>query len=37
MSNALILGGVRTPFGRYGGFLSSIRPDDLLGHDGGGV
>jgi acetyl-CoA acetyltransferase family protein len=31
MTEALILGGVRTPFGRYGGSLSHIRTDDLLG------
>ena len=28
---ALILGGARTPIGRYGGSLSRIRTDDLLG------
>ncbi len=27
---AYIYDGVRTPFGRYGGALSSLRPDDLL-------
>jgi len=31
MSEAFVLGGVRTPFGRYGGALSHIRTDDLLG------
>jgi 3-oxo-5,6-didehydrosuberyl-CoA/3-oxoadipyl-CoA thiolase len=31
MTEAFILGGVRTPFGRYGGSLSHIRLDDLLG------
>ena len=31
MSEAFILGGVRTPFGRYGGALSHLRTDDLLG------
>src|SRR5580692_1813704 len=31
MSDAFILGGVRTPFGRYGGALSHVRTDDLLG------
>ncbi|ORA76987.1 beta-ketoadipyl CoA thiolase [Mycolicibacter kumamotonensis] len=31
MSEAYVLGGVRTPFARYGGALSAIRPDDLLG------
>jgi acetyl-CoA acetyltransferase family protein len=29
---ALILGGARTPIGRYGGALSHVRTDDLLGH-----
>jgi acetyl-CoA acetyltransferase len=28
---AMILGGARTPIGRYGGSLSHIRTDDLLG------
>jgi acetyl-CoA acetyltransferase family protein len=31
MTDALILGGVRTPVGRYAGALSHIRLDDLLG------
>ena len=31
MTDAFILGGVRTPVGRYGGALSHIRVDDLLG------
>jgi acetyl-CoA acetyltransferase family protein len=31
MSDAFILGGVRSPFGRYGGSLSHVRTDDLLG------
>src|SRR6202042_84595 len=31
MSEAFVLGGVRTPFGRYGGALSHVRTDDLLG------
>jgi acetyl-CoA acetyltransferase family protein len=31
MSDAFILGGVRTPVGRYGGSLSHLRVDDLLG------
>src|SRR5215470_8721392 len=31
MSDAFVLGGVRTPVGRYGGSLSHIRVDDLLG------
>ena len=29
MSRAVILSGVRTPVGRYGGALSGVRPDDL--------
>jgi acetyl-CoA acetyltransferase family protein len=31
MTDAFILGGVRTPVGRYGGSLSHVRVDDLLG------
>src|SRR5437870_5100184 len=31
MTDAFVLGGVRTPVGRYGGALSHIRLDDLLG------
>src|SRR5207253_10924895 len=31
MTAAFVLGGVRTPVGRYGGSLSHIRTDDLLG------
>jgi acetyl-CoA acetyltransferase family protein len=31
MTEAFILGGVRTPVGRYGGSLSHLRVDDLLG------
>src|ERR1700737_3130169 len=31
MTDAFILGGVRTPVGRYGGALSHLRVDDLLG------
>nr|WP_276328511.1 hypothetical protein [Endozoicomonas acroporae] len=31
MSDAYIYDGGRIPFGRHGGALSSIRPDDLLG------
>ncbi|OBF28193.1 beta-ketoadipyl CoA thiolase [Mycobacterium sp. ACS1612] len=31
MTDAFILGGIRTPFGRYGGSLSHLRADDLLG------
>ena len=30
--DAVILGYVRTPFGRYGGVLAAIRPDDLAAH-----
>jgi len=30
MLNTLIYAGIRTPFGRMGGGLASIRPDDLL-------
>ena len=30
--DALVLGYVRTAFGRYGGALSAIRPDDLAAH-----
>ncbi len=32
MSEAYICEGVRTPIGRYGGALSSVRPDDMLAH-----
>ena len=31
MTEAFVLGGVRTPVGRYGGSLSHLRVDDLLG------
>src|ERR1700732_3526155 len=31
MTDALVLGGVRTPVGRYGGSLSHLRVADLLG------
>jgi acetyl-CoA acetyltransferase len=31
MTDAFVLGGVRTPFARYGGSLSHLRTDDLLG------
>src|SRR5437763_13213123 len=31
MADAFVVGGVRTPVGRYGGGLSHIRVDDLLG------
>src|SRR5690242_14654094 len=30
--DAVILGYVRTPIGRYGGALAAIRPDDLASH-----
>lgn len=32
MNEAYIIGGVRTPIGRYGGALSSVRPDDMAAH-----
>ncbi len=32
MSEAYIIGGVRTPIGRYGGALSAVRPDDMAAH-----
>ena len=32
MSDAYILDAVRTPFGRYGGALAGVRPDDLGAH-----
>ncbi|HVM88937.1 MAG TPA: acetyl-CoA C-acyltransferase [Puia sp.] len=32
MKACYIIDAVRTPVGKYGGALSSIRPDDLLGH-----
>lgn len=30
MAEAFLVDGIRTPIGRYGGALSSVRPDDLL-------
>ena len=30
MREAVLCEGLRTPIGRYGGALSSVRPDDLL-------
>jgi acetyl-CoA acetyltransferase family protein len=30
--DAVVLGYVRTPFGRYGGALAALRPDDLASH-----
>lgn len=32
MKTAYIIDSIRTPIGKYGGSLSSIRPDDLLAH-----
>ncbi|MFV2198347.1 thiolase family protein [Nocardiopsis sp. LOL_012] len=32
MTDAYVLDAVRTPFGRYGGALSGVRPDDLAAH-----
>ncbi len=32
MSAAYVIDAVRTPFGRYGGGLSAVRPDDLAAH-----
>lgn len=32
MSDVFVLDAVRTPFGRYGGALSGVRPDDLAAH-----
>lgn len=32
MSDAFIVSALRTPVGRYGGSLSSVRPDDLMAH-----
>ncbi|MEA2362056.1 MAG: hypothetical protein QOD71_1201 [Thermoleophilaceae bacterium] len=32
MADALILDALRTPIGRYGGVLASVRPDDLAAH-----
>ena len=29
MRKAVVISGVRTPIGRYGGVLSHVRPDDL--------
>jgi 3-oxoadipyl-CoA thiolase len=29
MSDAFLVGGIRTPLGRYGGALATVRPDDL--------
>ena len=32
MSDVVIIDGVRSPIGKFGGCLSSVRPDDLLAH-----
>ena len=32
MTEAYLCEGARTPIGRYGGALSSVRPDDMLAH-----
>jgi 3-oxoadipyl-CoA thiolase len=32
MNTAYLVAGVRTPFGRYGGALATVRPDDLAAH-----
>ena len=32
MKEVFVIDAVRTPIGKYGGVLSSIRPDDLLAH-----
>ena len=32
MSSAFILDAIRSPFGRYGGGLAAVRPDDLAAH-----
>jgi acetyl-CoA acetyltransferase len=32
MQSVYIIDAVRTPIGRYGGTLSTVRPDDLLAH-----
>ena len=32
MTTAYLVDGVRTPFGRYGGSLAAVRPDDLAAH-----
>ncbi|MBC6408490.1 MAG: 3-oxoadipyl-CoA thiolase [Rhodobacteraceae bacterium] len=32
MTEAFLCDGLRTPIGRYGGALSSVRPDDMLAH-----
>jgi 3-oxoadipyl-CoA thiolase len=32
VADAFLVSGVRTPIGRYGGSLASVRPDDMAGH-----
>lgn len=32
MNEAFVIDSIRTPIGKYGGALSSVRPDDLLAH-----
>lgn len=32
MRNVFVIDAIRTPIGKYGGALSSVRPDDLLAH-----
>src|SRR5260370_17745760 len=32
MAEAFIIDALRTPIGRYGGVLASVRPDDLAAH-----
>ena len=32
MSDSYVLDAVRSPFGRYGGALAGVRPDDLGAH-----
>ena len=32
LSRAVVVAGLRTPIGRYGGALSGVRPDDLAAH-----
>ena len=32
MTDAYLVTGVRTPFGRYGGALATVRPDDMAAH-----
>src|SRR5678815_2111810 len=32
MKDVFIVDAIRTPIGKYGGTLSSVRPDDLLAH-----